>query len=343
MTHRFPIKEIATQAGLGTATVDRVLNARANVSARTKARVVAAIAELERQEQNLAAKGRAVWVDVVVEAPLRFSREVKSAAESVCAQSTPVVLRPRFTLHEVMTETQMIATLQRIGKRGSQGICLKARNLPGVQKAVAGLMEKGIPVVTLVTDIDGALGYAGLDNEQAGRVAAALVARDVQHGVVLTSQSREDFAGEAERISAFRAALARRAPNVQVFATTEGGGLNQPTERAISNALHAAGRVAGIYSAGGGNRAITTALRLAGIDPRIYVAHDLDADNLVLLEQGKITFVLHHDLEADMQNAFRQILQFHKLIAPFPSSELSDVQIVMAENLPARFRPQSGK
>ncbi|MGB4111442.1 MAG: LacI family DNA-binding transcriptional regulator, partial [Yoonia sp.] len=35
MTHRFPIKEIAAQAGLSTATVDRVINMRPNVSAQT--------------------------------------------------------------------------------------------------------------------------------------------------------------------------------------------------------------------------------------------------------------------------------------------------------------------
>jgi len=38
MTHRFPVKEIARQAGVGPATVDRVLHARANVSPQTRAR-----------------------------------------------------------------------------------------------------------------------------------------------------------------------------------------------------------------------------------------------------------------------------------------------------------------
>ena len=45
MTHRFPIKEIALQAGLSTATVDRVMNGRAHVSPQTRRRVEDAIAE----------------------------------------------------------------------------------------------------------------------------------------------------------------------------------------------------------------------------------------------------------------------------------------------------------
>ena len=66
MTHRFPIKEIAAQSGLAAATVDRVLHARPNVSARARARVEAAIEELKAQEAMLAAKGRRLFVDVVM-------------------------------------------------------------------------------------------------------------------------------------------------------------------------------------------------------------------------------------------------------------------------------------
>lgn len=50
MTHRFPIKEIARQAGLGTATIDRVLNNRPNVSPQTRQRVAIALQELKAQE-----------------------------------------------------------------------------------------------------------------------------------------------------------------------------------------------------------------------------------------------------------------------------------------------------
>ncbi len=39
MAHRFLIKEIALQAGLGVATVDRVLNDRAHVREHTRKRV----------------------------------------------------------------------------------------------------------------------------------------------------------------------------------------------------------------------------------------------------------------------------------------------------------------
>ena len=50
MTHRFPIKEIAAQAGISTATVDRAINNRPHVSPQTQSRVKRALQELENQE-----------------------------------------------------------------------------------------------------------------------------------------------------------------------------------------------------------------------------------------------------------------------------------------------------
>ena len=343
MAHRFSIKEIAAQAGLGTATVDRVLHQRAHVSARTAARVAAALAELERLELQLVAKGRVVWVDVVVEAPLRFSAEVKAAAEAAITKLSPVVVRPRFTLHEVMSDQQMSATLKRIARRGTQGICLKARNTPGVQAALRLFHTKGIPVVSLVTDIDGQEAYAGLDNAQAGRVAARLIAREVQTGTVLTSQSRDDFTGETARIAAFHAALGQLAPRIRCVAVSEGGGLNAQTGQAAEAAVTAGVPVQGVYSVGGGNRAIVAALQRVGSVPVIYVAHDLDRDNLALLARGAITFVLYHDLEADLQAAFRHILQAHGLIPAAKPAGASDVQVILRENVPAKFRDQTGR
>src|SRR3954453_10625220 len=49
MNQSFTIKQIATQAGLSAATVDRVLNNRGSVRASTRNDVYSALADLERQ------------------------------------------------------------------------------------------------------------------------------------------------------------------------------------------------------------------------------------------------------------------------------------------------------
>lgn len=334
MTHRFSIKEVAAQAGVGTATVDRVLNKRAHVSARTIARVHAAFEELAGQEAQLAARGRQVWVDVVAEAPERFSREIRLATEAAVARLRPAVVRARFQMQQVMDAAQTCATLDRVGKRGSHGVCLKARDVPDIRRAVARLRDKGIPVVTLVTDIAGCDAYAGVDNAQAGRTAAALIAREVSSGQVMLSASREDFAGEAARLQAFKAHLTALRPNIGLVALSPSGGLNHPTGTQAEVALARMADLQAVYSVGGGNRAIVAALARHQIKPRMYVAHDLDTDNRLLLAQGTLSHVLHHDLQADVARALQHILAHHRLQTA-PALGQSQVQIIIAENLPA--------
>lgn len=82
MERKFTVKEIAFQAGLGTATVDRVLHGRNNVRQVTRDRVVAAIEELERQHAAAQSAGRRMTIDVVVQAPNRFTAAVRDAIEA---------------------------------------------------------------------------------------------------------------------------------------------------------------------------------------------------------------------------------------------------------------------
>ena len=111
MKHPFPLKEIALQSGLSLATVDRALHGRAHVSAQTARRVQAAIVELTRQEGQLAARGRRMFIDIVVEAPRRFSDELRRAANQVLPKFAPAVIRPRFHFAEDIGPAKTVAIL----------------------------------------------------------------------------------------------------------------------------------------------------------------------------------------------------------------------------------------
>ena len=337
MTHRFPIKEIALQSGLSTATVDRVLNGRAHVSAQTRARVTAAIGELEGQEAQLAARGRRMFVDVVVDAPVRFSSEVRAAAEAELASLGPAVLRPRFAFGEEMSEATLSDHLQRILKRGSQGVLLKARDLPSVRQALRRFQARKIPVVTLVTDLPGAarLGYVGLDNAQAGRIAAYLIARslDDASGAVLMTKSNRNFFGEVERETAFAAELADRAPGLRLIDASGGAGLNRSTRETVAAALRGVRALRAVYSMGGGNAAILDQIAAAGLSAEVFIAHDLDRDNRQLLRAERLSFVLHHDLRRDLRQGFQQIMSFHGLMPDPGTIRLSEIQVLTPMNL----------
>lgn len=340
MTHRFPIKEIARQAGLGTATIDRVLNNRANVSAQTKRRVITAIEELTAQEAQLAARGRRMFFDFVIEAPVRFSREVKSAAEAVLPQIGSAVCRPRFQLQEIMREAEVVAALQRIHKRGSHGVCLKAKDTPAIRAAVNKLNASRIPVVTLVTDLDAdRLTYVGLDNAGAGRTAAYLISQTLGHrsGAVLATRSHERFLGEQDREIAFRESLTKLCPNLRTISLQGGGGIHSETATQLTQYLENISDLKAVYSMGGGNKAILKTLDHCRLRPLLYVAHDLDRENIDLLTKEKINFVLHHDLQRDVRAAFDRFLAFHKLIVEPTAEPVSTTQIFTPMNVPTEF------
>ena len=91
MGHPYRIREIAVQAGLSERTVDRVLNNRGQVREST-AREVQAIADLDRQRSQLRLSGRTFMIDVVMQAPQRFS----SAVATPSKRSYPRCDRPLY-------------------------------------------------------------------------------------------------------------------------------------------------------------------------------------------------------------------------------------------------------
>lgn len=339
MTHRFPIKEIANQSGLGPATVDRVLNNRANVSPQAQARVAAAVKELEAQESQLSARGRRLFVDVVVEAPHRFSHAVRRACEAVLQDMGEAVYRPRFVLQEQMSVEEVEATLKRIQKRGSQGVILKARDVSRLRAAVDDLVTGGIPVVTLVTDIptSSRAAYVGIDNRAAGKTAAFLLAQMLgpKPAAVLTTQSQDAFLGETQRAEAFATQLRALRPDYRIHEITGSAGLGYETRQRLAAPDLSEIIFEGVYSMGGGNAALLDVLESRQPPPAVVLGHDLDDENTRLLRDNRLTAVLHHDLQTDMRHALRAISAQHGLAAVHDQTFFSDVQVITPFNMPS--------
>ena len=344
MTHPFPVKVVALQAGVSVATVDRVIKQRGGVHANTVRRVMQALDELARQSTQVGLAGRKFMLDVLMVAPRRFTDAVRLALESELPSLHPAVLRSRFHLHETLEVDGIVDQLERIRKNGSHGVLLKAPDLPPVAEAVNRLAAAGIPVVTLVTDLPASVrrGYVGMDNRAAGETAACLIGQWLGAGQrarkqqVLVTLSSNRFHGEEEREIGFRRALRERHRHLSIVEVSEGHGIDGATGALVREALAGHPGIAAVYSIGGGNAAIVQAFAQAGRPCQVFIGHDLDADNVALLKSGAIQAVLHHDLGQDMRRACQEILRAQGALPALAQvPPLSAIQIVTPWNLPA--------
>ena len=141
-----------------------------------RAEVRQAIADLDRQRTQLRLVGRTFIVDVVMQAPERFTAAVRTALEAELPPCDPPSSGPASTSASPRPSPRSSALLDRspprLARRPAQG----ARRAGG-REAVERLDAAGIPVVTLVTDVPASrrLAYVGIDNRAAGTTAAYLL------------------------------------------------------------------------------------------------------------------------------------------------------------------------
>jgi LacI family transcriptional regulator len=331
--HPYRIREIAAQAGLSEATVDRVLHDRPGVRASTVREVRQAIEDLDRQRTQVRLAGRTFMIDVVVQAPPRFSASIRAALEAELPGLRPVTFRARFHLLDGPSVDEVVAVLDRVARTPSQGVVLKA---PDVRAVVAAARRVPTPLVTLVTDLPATrrITYVGLDNRAAGATAAYLIDRWLGpgDGDVLVVRGRSEYRGEDERAAGFRAEMpgCRR-----LFSVVDAEDSPETVVAGIREVLAAAPSIRAIYSmyaGAGGNRAVVSAFGDRPYD--VFVAHDLDAENISLLRERKLSAVLHHDLRTDLRRACHAIMQAHGVLAGPIRTNPSAVQVITPHNAP---------
>jgi len=337
------IADIARQAGVGTATVDRVLNRRPGVNAETVQRVLQVVEELGAPQQQpgrprRSANARFAYVLPADPSPFfeLVERQIAQAAGDYRhAHITEVTYR--------IDTTDPVRFADELAQVGDcEGIALCAPDLPPIKRAVNELVRAGVHVVTLFSDVAGSMRetYIGADNRAAGRTAGLLLghmAGKDQRDIVLLSSQATRLSSEIERRIGFAQAIEERFPDIRLVRTPDLPPDDDGACAALLDILREqveASQVAGIYNVGSGSAGVARALQEAGLAPRAgVVVHDFTDEHASLLGANALSYVLHQDIHYCVLTAARVLRALCENVRGALNVVQPRIEILTAENL----------
>lgn len=339
---RITIQDVAREAGVSVATVDRVLNHRPGVRPATVQRVEAAADKLAYQPDRLAARlARARdyrFCFILPTGTNTFMQTLQAEVEAAAARLSPERVRLSLRLVDVFDGPLLAEELEGLGA-DFDGVAVVALDHPAVREAINGLVEAGVKVVTLVSDAPGSkrAHYVGIDNTAAGRTAAMLLGRFVgprrgKVGLIAGSLALRDH---VERQFGFEQVMAREFPNLQVLPVREGRDDYEKVEAVTRALLAETPEMVGIYNVGAGNRGIVNALEAAGKGHEIvFLAHDLTPFTRKHLVRGTIDAVIHQDPGHQARSAARVLLSACEGIDFVADQERIRIDVFLRDNIP---------
>ncbi|OQP84737.1 LacI family transcriptional regulator [Rhizobium rhizosphaerae] len=341
------VHDIAAEAGVSLATVDRVLNARVGVRAETRERVQAAVTRLgyvrDVAAANLA-KSRSYAIRFILpDGDNPFMHALKAHVLQVGDPATRLggLERLAVSLDPVpsLDVVALAAALDRAGEQGPAGIAVVAVDAPEVEAAIGRLTARGIPVATLVSDLpaSGRRHFAGIDNIAAGRTAGGLMRRFLsgRSGPVAVIAGSLTLRDHRERLSGFADVLAQGAQALNLLPVLEGGDDPIRVETLAAKLIAEVPDLAGIYSLGAGDRGLIRALSAAPERrPQAVLLHELSPHTRQALEAGLVDAVLAQDPGHIARSAVRVLRAFADGTSFDPAQERIRIDIFLKDNLP---------
>ena len=303
-------RDIAHYAGVGTATVERVLNGRGGVRPELVEKVVIAARGLNYPRTLPDAHRGLLRIEVLMVRPeTTFYRRLARAFERIAATLDPLVIVHRSFAEEMKPDE--IARRILSNELPRAGLILAVPNSPAISAAVEAVVQRGVPVVHVVTRASRDIGeFVGIDNYAAGRTAAHFIARMARAQGPVVALCHPIYQVHRDRIRGFSDYFRDQAGPIDF----EWLGFTRDEEHfsveTLSMALEKYPNLVGLYNAGGANSALISVLRRHDRAREIlFVGHELTDYTRAALREGIMDVVLDQAPEAQAQRALDLILR----------------------------------
>jgi LacI family transcriptional regulator len=337
------VNDIAREAGVSLATVDRVLNARPGVRAKTILAVNEAISRLgyvrDLAAANLARSRSYRMVAFLPDGDSQFVQTLAAALEEAAtlAAATRIALDlRRYPPEDMHVLAAMLAALQ---PEEVAGVALMAPETPVIRDAVRAVRARGIPLVAVGSDLPnaGRDHFVGIDSHAAGRTAGVLMGRFCRglRGDVLVTADSMLLRDSIERRRGFDEVLLADFPALEALPTLETHGSADALRHAVGRCLDDRPGIVGIYLLGSGHRALAGLLRDRGLLGRfVVIGHELTPHTRLALLSGHLDAVIAQNPGHLARSALR-VLRAKADRQPIDEGqEQLRIEVVIRENLP---------
>lgn len=312
MVRKVTAADVAREAGVSPATVDRVLNNRGGVTSDKERRVIAAAKRLKLDRALDLRAARTLRVAAILQSSENpFHAALARAFAQQNHGVNPFNIQTRVFIADPAEPLKVYRTIQ--GAALSHDAIVTALPDDGpIADFFDRLSEDGKPVIALATDIraEHAI-YVGPDDYTGGRIAGDLMGRFVgpRGGALMLIGGLWSMIGQAERRRGFEDVLAERYGACRLVHIVESFENGERAGKLAAQTLSADRGVVGVYNASAGGVRVAEAIAQAGRDDLVYITHELSDQRQTLLRAGQIDAVLDQEPTTEVEMALRVIAQ----------------------------------
>ncbi|MEP5154625.1 LacI family DNA-binding transcriptional regulator [Planktotalea sp.] len=334
-------KDLAKEAGVSRATVDRVLNGRDGVKQKTVDRVNEAIKKLgfvrNIQAANLAKSRKYRFVFALPRSGDQFLEEINRHIEeagSTFAEDLVWCDVHRIDENDPHSITAFLATLD---PTVTSGVAIMAPESPQVRDAIYRLEEKGVATLPFISDQTTSKDHwVGMNNHSAGATAANLIGRfsNANSGSIMiiaeSTQSRDSL----ERRLGFDAEINKNFPNLQALPSLETYGNVERAQEIIENTVRNNADLIGVYVMSSEARPpLTVVNELAGTSDLVKIAHERTPFTESALNAGHLDAIIAQDPGHLVRSAVRKLKATVDGRQAKGSQERIRVEVILRTNL----------